>query len=294
MADYIVFDQVDFYYNYKTPFEKQALINVNASIPRNKVTAIIGHTGSGKSTLIQHLNVLNRPSNGTVTIDGEIVTAESKNKNLKPLRKKVGVVFQFPEAQLFEETVLKDVMFGPKNFGATDEEAEAIAREKLGLVGIPSHLFEHSPFDLSGGQMRRVAIAGVLALNPQVLVLDEPTAGLDPLGHDQMMELFMDLHRHENITLVMVTHQMEDVAKYADYVIAMDRGTVAKTGSPLEIFAEYQWLQDKQLTLPHAMDFYLKVERALNIADNNLTAVLGADDLADKLIALKSQLGGGQ
>ena len=294
MADYIVFDQVDFYYNYKTPFEKKALTNVNVTIPKNKVTAIIGHTGSGKSTLIQHLNVLNRPSKGTVIIDGEKVTPESKNKNLKPLRKKVGVVFQFPEAQLFEETVLKDVMFGPKNFGIDEAEAEQIAREKLTMVGIPEYLFDQSPFDLSGGQMRRVAIAGVLALNPEVLVLDEPTAGLDPLGHDQMMELFMTLHRDQAITLVMVTHQMEDVAKYADYVVAMDHGTVAKTGTPLEIFAEYQWLQDKHLTLPHAMDFYLKVERELNIADNELTAVLGAEDLADKLVALKDQLGGGQ
>lgn len=294
MADYIVFDKVDFYYNYKTPFEKKALSNVNVTIPKHQVTAIIGHTGSGKSTLIQHLNVLNRPSRGTVIIDGEKVTSDSQNKNLKPLRKKVGVVFQFPEAQLFEDSVIKDVMFGPKNFGASDEEAEIIAREKLSLVGIPERLFNQSPFDLSGGQMRRVAIAGVLALNPQVLVLDEPTAGLDPLGHEQIMELFIKLHKEENITLVMVTHQMEDVAKYADYVIAMDQGTVAKTGTPLDIFSEYQWLQDKQLTLPHAMDFFLKVEKRLHITNHDLTAVLGAEDLADKLIALKDQLGGGQ
>lgn len=290
MADYIVFDQVDYAYNVGTPFEKQALFNINVTIPRGKVTAIIGHTGSGKSTLIQHLNVLNRPTSGTVTIDGEVVTRDSVNKYLKPLRKKVGVVFQFPEAQLFEETVLKDVMFGPLNFGATEEEAEAIAKEKLTLVGIEENLYERSPFDLSGGQMRRVAIAGVLALNPHVLVLDEPTAGLDPLGHLNMMAMFMQLHREKGLTLVMVTHQMEDVAAYADNVIAMDKGRIAKVGTPREIFSDYQWLQDHHLTLPHAMEFYLHIEQALHLADNQITAVLNAEDLADKIIALKASM----
>lgn len=290
MADYIVFDQVDFYYNHGTPFQKQVLFDISIKIPRQQVTAIIGHTGSGKSTLIQHLNVLNRPSEGTVTIDGERVTKESKNKNLKPLRKKVGVVFQFPESQLFEETVLKDVMFGPLNFGATEEEAREIAIEKLKLVGLPETLYERSPFDLSGGQMRRVAIAGVLALNPEVLVLDEPTAGLDPLGHLKTMEMFMKLFKDQGITLVMVTHQMEDVANYADYVIAMDHGTIAKTGTPKEIFSDYQWLIDHQMTLPYAMDLYLQIERRLNLADDQLTAVLNADDLADEIIKLRQKI----
>lgn len=287
MADYIVFDQVDFYYNYGTPFEKQALSQINLKIPKNQVTAIIGHTGSGKSTLIQHLNVLVRPSKGTVTIDGEQVTHDSKNQSLKPLRKKVGVVFQFPEAQLFEETVLKDVMFGPLNFGATEEEAKEIAIEKLKLVGVAESLFDRSPFDLSGGQMRRVAIASVLALNPEVLVLDEPTAGLDPLGHHQTMEIFMKLHREMGITLVMVTHQMEDVANYADYVIAMDHGEIAKVGTAKEIFSDYQWLIDHQLTLPYAMDFYLQIEQGLGLERDHLTAVLDAEDLADQIIQLK-------
>lgn len=290
MADYIVFDQVDFYYNHGTPFEKKALSNINLAIPRNKVTAIIGHTGSGKSTLIQHLNVLNRPSNGSITIDGETVTKDSKNQSLKPLRKKVGVVFQFPEAQLFEETILKDVMFGPLNFGASVEEAESIAREKLALVGIPENLFERSPFDLSGGQKRRVAIAGVLALNPEVLVLDEPTAGLDPLGHQQMMDMFMELFEKESITLIMVTHQMEDVAQYADHVIVLDQGQVSKIGTPKEIFSDYQWLLDNQLTLPYAMDFYFNIEQRLNIHQDELTIALNAEDLADQLIKLRSKL----
>ena len=290
MADYIVFDQVDFYYNHGTPFEKKALSNINLAIPRNKVTAIIGHTGSGKSTLIQHLNVLNRPSNGSITIDGETVTKDSKNQSLKPLRKKVGVVFQFPEAQLFEETILKDVMFGPLNFGASVEEAESIAREKLALVGIPENLFDRSPFDLSGGQKRRVAIAGVLALNPEVLVLDEPTAGLDPLGHQQMMDMFMELFEQESITLIMVTHQMEDVAQYADHVVVLDQGQISKIGTPKEIFSDYQWLLDNQLTLPYAMDFYFNIEQRLNIRQEELTIALNAEDLADQLIKLKSKL----
>lgn len=290
MADYIVFNQVDFYYNHGTPFEKKALSNINLAIPRNKVTAIIGHTGSGKSTLIQHLNVLNRPSNGSITIDGETVTKDSKNQSLKPLRKKVGVVFQFPEAQLFEETILKDVMFGPLNFGASVEEAESIAREKLALVGIPENLFDRSPFDLSGGQKRRVAIAGVLALNPEVLVLDEPTAGLDPLGHQQMMDMFMELFEQESITLIMVTHQMEDVAQYADHVVVLDQGQISKIGTPKEIFSDYQWLLDNQLTLPYAMDFYFNIEQRLNIRQEELTIALNAEDLADQLIKLKSKL----
>ena len=290
MADYIVFDQVDFYYNKGTPFEKKALTDISLSIPRNQVTAIIGHTGSGKSTLIQHLNVLNRPTNGTITIDGEVVTSESKNTQLKPLRKKVGVVFQFPEAQLFEETVLKDVMFGPLNFGVSTEEAQAIAREKLALVGVPEDLHDRSPFDLSGGQKRRVAIAGVLALNPQVLVLDEPTAGLDPLGHKQMMGMFMRLHQQEQMTLIMVTHQMEDVAQFADHVIVLDKGQIAKIGKPEDIFADPAWLLVNQLTLPYAMDFYLHLLEKLKLQDRPLSMALTAEELAHHIIQLKAEI----
>lgn len=290
MADYIVFDQVDFYYNKGTPFEKKVLTDISLSIPRNKVTAIIGHTGSGKSTLIQHLNVLNRPTKGTITIDGEVVTNASKNTQLKPLRKKVGVVFQFPEAQLFEEAVLKDVMFGPLNFGASTEEAQAIAREKLALVGVSEDLHERSPFDLSGGQKRRVAIAGVLALNPQVLVLDEPTAGLDPLGHKQMMEMFIHLHQQEQMTLIMVTHQMEDVAQFADHVIVLDKGQIAKIGKPEDIFADQAWLLENQLTLPYAMDFYLQLLEKLGMQGQPVSMALTPEDLAPHIIQLKAVL----
>lgn len=289
MDNHILFEQVDFVYNPRTPFAVTALNNVNVAIPTGQVTAIIGHTGSGKSTLIQHLNVLVRPTNGTVTISGERVTATSQHTSLKALRKKVGVVFQFPEAQLFDETVLKDVMFGPMNFGVSEEEAMRIAKEKLAMVGIAEELFERSPFDLSGGQMRRVAIAGVLALEPEVLVLDEPTAGLDPLGHQQMMKLFMNLQKEMQLTLVLVTHQMEDVAKYADHVIVMEGGTVVKTGEPNDIFSDATWLKDRQLGLPHSMRFFAQVRQALQITDEVEVQPLTVEELADQLLQMKGE-----
>ncbi|MRJ46019.1 energy-coupling factor transporter ATPase [Fundicoccus ignavus] len=289
MANQIIFDQVSYTYNPNTPFAVDVLNNVNLTIPENKVTAIVGHTGSGKSTLIQHLNVLLRPTAGTLTVAGEKVTATSEHATLKPLRKKVGVVFQFPEAQLFEESVIKDVMFGPLNFDISEEEAMRIAKEKLALVGIPEHLYERSPFDLSGGQMRRVAIAGVLALEPEVLVLDEPTAGLDPLGHKSMMEMFIDLQQTTNITLVLVTHQMDDVAKYADNVIVMEKGTMVKNGTPAEVFADASWLDQKQLSLPQAMSFMAKIDSQLDVAmPTTAKPPLTVDELADYLLKIKA------
>lgn len=289
MANQIIFDQVSYTYNPNTPFAVDVLNNVNLTIPENKVTAIVGHTGSGKSTLIQHLNVLLRPTAGTLTVAGEKVTATSEHATLKPLRKKVGVVFQFPEAQLFEESVIKDVMFGPINFDISEEEAMRIAKEKLALVGIPEHLYERSPFDLSGGQMRRVAIAGVLALEPEVLVLDEPTAGLDPLGHKSMMEMFIDLQQTTNITLVLVTHQMDDVAKYADNVIVMEKGTMVKNGTPAEVFADASWLDQKQLSLPQAMSFMAKIDSQLDVAmPTTEKPPLTVDELADYLLKIKA------
>ncbi|MBG9980624.1 energy-coupling factor ABC transporter ATP-binding protein [Facklamia sp. DSM 111018] len=263
MAVPITFENVGFTYQPNTPFEVKVLENINLSLPEGKVTAIIGHTGSGKSTLIQHLNVLLKPTKGKVWIDGREISANSDNKQLKSLRKKIGVVFQFPESQLFEETIIKDVMFGPMNFGIEEEEAERIAKEKLALVGIDEELFERSPFDLSGGQMRRVAIAGVLALEPEVLVLDEPTAGLDPKGQFQMLEMFMELQRKKGLTLVLVTHQMDDVAQYADQVVVMEKGQIVKQGKPIEIFADPTWLKEKQLGLPTTLEFLEQLNSAL-------------------------------
>ncbi|MBG9977457.1 energy-coupling factor ABC transporter ATP-binding protein [Ruoffia tabacinasalis] len=287
MDNPIVFNNVDHIYNAGSPFAVSALKNVNLSIPKGKITAIIGHTGSGKSTLIQHLNVLLRPTHGTVKINDVEITADSKNKNLKALRKQVSVVFQFPESQLFEETVLKDVMFGPLNFGVSEEEAERIAREKLSLVGLPENLYDRSPFDLSGGQMRRVAIAGVLALEPSVLVLDEPTAGLDPAGQKYMLEMFVNLHRQQNLTLVLVTHQMEDVALYADNVIVMENGTVVKTGEPLEIFKDEDKLETLQLSLPHSLQFFKDIDTQLDTTYIKETQPITVDQLADEIVKIK-------
>lgn len=293
MVKQIIFQDVSYAYNVGTPLEYQVLKQINVSIPTGKVTAIVGHTGSGKSTLIQHLNVLLRPTAGQVTLGDYTITSEQDSQSLKDLRKQVGVVFQFPEAQLFEETVLKDVMFGPLNFGASPEEAEEVARHMLLEVGIHESLFQRSPFDLSGGQMRRVAIAGVLALEPSVLVLDEPTAGLDPMGHHQMMELFMRLQAEQDLTLVLVTHQMEDVANYADYVIVMDQGQIHKVGSPKEVFADTAWLKEHHLTLPKSMDFLERLLEESGISYPVTEAPLNVEELADILLAMQADLKGG-
>lgn len=298
MAFPILFEKVDFFYNPGTPFEVRVLHEVDLEIQAGKVTAIIGHTGSGKSTLIQHLNVLLQATKGRVIIDGQAIDAHTSTKKMKPLRKKVGLVFQFPESQLFEETVLKDVMFGPLNFNKTPEEAEAIAREKLAQVGIAEELFQRSPFDLSGGQMRRVAIAGVLALEPEVLVLDEPTAGLDPMGQIEMLEMFMQLQNRHNLSLILVSHQMDDVAEYADHVVVMEGGRVIKEGSPAQVFTDPVWLRQKQLGLPQSLDFLALLD---TYTDFDLQAMMGQapltlDALADKLVDLHEiiQSGRGQ
>ena len=285
MVNNILFNDVSFTYNANSPFEFKAIEHVNFEIPANKITAIIGHTGSGKSTVLQHLNVLVRPTAGSVTIADEIFTATSKHKSLRAIRKKVGVVFQFPEAQLFEETVLKDVMFGPRNFGVSEQEAQSIAREKLSLVGIDEALFERSPFDLSGGQMRRVAIAGVLASSPEILVLDEPTAGLDPKGHQDMLAMFAQLQKEQSLTMVMVTHQMDDVIKYADHVIVMHQGTAIKEGTPQEIFSDETFLTQYQLGLAKTMAFAKLIEGKTGVVFDQ--APLTVDSLVDQLVALK-------
>ncbi|KRN29162.1 cbiO protein [Lactobacillus selangorensis] len=251
----ITFTNVDYTYQANTPFQGVGLRDINLTIHGGSYTAIIGHTGSGKSTLLQHLNALLKPTAGTVQIGDRTITPATNNKNLKPIRQKVGMVFQFPESQLFEETVLKDIAFGPQNFGMSADKAHQRAEEMAELVGLPKETWEQSPFDLSGGQMRRVAIAGVLAMQPEYLVLDEPSAGLDPLGRQEMMDLFNKLHRENGLTIVLVTHQMDDVANYADQVVVMEHGQVIRTGTPREIFANEQWLVDKQLGVPKTTHF---------------------------------------
>ena len=260
MAMDIRFKQVGFAYQAGTPFEMRALHDVSFSIEDGSYVAIIGHTGSGKSTILQHLNALLKPTEGIVKLGDKTIDSTTGNKDLKPLRKKVGIVFQFPEAQLFEETVEKDIAFGPKNFGVSEEEALEIAAEVLKTVGLPADVLKKSPFDLSGGQMRRVAIAGVLAMKPEVLVLDEPTAGLDPKGRLEMMEMFNKLNKEQNMTIVLVTHQMNDVSDYADHVIVIESGNVVKEGSPKEVFSDASWLLEKQLGVPTTLAFVEKLK----------------------------------
>ncbi|WP_311408088.1 energy-coupling factor ABC transporter ATP-binding protein [Liquorilactobacillus uvarum] len=257
----IRFEKVNYVYQAGTPFEHEALRNVTVSIPDGSYTAIIGHTGSGKSTLLQHLNGLLKPSSGRVMIADKTITSSTKNKELGELRKHVGIVFQFPEAQLFEETVVKDIAFAPKNFGKTKEEAEKIAVEMADLVGLPANILNGSPFELSGGQMRRVAIAGILAMKPDVLVLDEPTAGLDPKGRLEMMQMFEKLHQQQHLTIVLVTHQMDDVANYADHTIVLEKGEVIAAAAPKEIFKDPQWLLKHHLALPKATKFAYELQK---------------------------------
>ncbi len=260
MAMDIRFKQVGFAYQAGTPFEMRALHDVTFSVKDGSYVAIIGHTGSGKSTILQHLNALLKPTEGVVELGEKTIDSTTGNKDLKPLRKKVGIVFQFPEAQLFEETVEKDIAFGPKNFGVSEEESLKIAAEVVKIVGLPEEVLKKSPFDLSGGQMRRVAIAGVLAMKPEVLVLDEPTAGLDPKGRLEMMEMFYKLNKEQKMTIVLVTHQMNDVSDYADHVIVIESGNVVKEGSPKEVFADASWLLEKQLGVPTTLAFVEKLK----------------------------------
>ena len=281
MAMDIRFKQVGFAYQAGTPFEMRALHDVTFSVKDGSYVAIIGHTGSGKSTILQHLNALLKPTEGLVELGDKTIDSTTGNKDLKPLRKKVGIVFQFPEAQLFEETVEKDITFGPKNFGVSEEEALKIAAEVVKTVGLPEEVLKKSPFDLSGGQMRRVAIAGVLAMKPEVLVLDEPTAGLDPKGRLEMMEMFYKLNKEQNMTIVLVTHQMNDVSDYADHVIVIEAGNVVKEGSPKEVFSDASWLLEKQLGVPTTLAFVEKLKEKGWSTDK---MPLTLDELADAIL----------
>ena len=250
----ITLENVSYTYQAGTPFEGPALFEVNLEIKDGSYTAFVGHTGSGKSTILQLLNGLLVPTEGSVVIDDVKITSTSVNKDIKQVRKKVGLVFQFAESQIFDETVLKDVAFGPQNFGESKEDAERLAREKLTLVGISEELFERSPFELSGGQMRRVAIAGILAMEPDILVLDEPTAGLDPAGRKELMSLFKRLHE-AGMTIVLVTHLMDDVANFADTVYVMEKGRLVKSGEPRQVFQAVAFMESIQLGVPKITKF---------------------------------------
>ncbi|MEG0440535.1 MAG: energy-coupling factor ABC transporter ATP-binding protein [Solibacillus sp.] len=266
----IKLQQVSYAYAQGTPFEKRALFDVDFDIPTGTYQAIIGHTGSGKSTVLQHFNALLKPSSGEVHIGDKVVEAGKKAKDLKALRQKVGIVFQFPEHQLFEETVLKDIIFGPMNFGVSEEEATTRAKELIRLVGLPESVLDKSPFDLSGGQMRRVAIAGVLAMDPEIMVLDEPTAGLDPRGQKEIMDMFYVLHKERNLTTILVTHSMEDAARYADNILIMHEGKSVLSGTPREIFKDVDTLTKYRLAPPRIVRFQHKVEKMMGTALHNI------------------------
>ncbi len=244
----IVLDHVNYTYSAGTAYEKHALKDINLTIPDGQFVGLIGHTGSGKSTLIQHLNGLIKATGGTIYYNGRDIYDEDFSK--KELRTKVGLVFQYPEHQLFETTVVKDVEFGPKNMKLPQLEVNMRTFEAIKMVGISEELYDASPFELSGGQKRRVAIAGVLAMKPEVLILDEPTAGLDPMGRDEILDRIAAIQKERKITVILVSHSMEDVAKYVDRLIVMDHGSVQFDGTPREVFAYYKELEAIGLAAP--------------------------------------------
>ena len=277
----IIVDKVNYVYSPGTAYEIAALDDINLTIEDGEFIGIIGHTGSGKSTLIQHLNGLIKASSGAIYFHGQDIY--DKDFDLRELRNRVGLVFQYPEHQLFETTIFDDVCFGPMNQGLTKAEAGLRAFEALRQVGIPEELFYQSPFDLSGGQKRRVAIAGVLAMKPEVLILDEPTAGLDPAGRDEILDLITRMHRERGMTVILVSHSMEDVAKYVKRIIVMNQGKVMFDDVPKEVFKHYKELEAVGLAAPQVTylmhelkDRGLNVDTKVTTIEEARAAILGA------------------
>ncbi|MBR3394404.1 MAG: energy-coupling factor transporter ATPase [Firmicutes bacterium] len=276
--------ELGYTYSEGLPFATTALEDVNFTIPGGEFAAIIGHTGSGKSTLLMHLNGLMKPTKGCVLADG--IDINEKTKEAREARRKIGLVFQYPEYQLFEETVLKDVCFAPKNYGFTPEECEEKAIAALKLVGIdPDAKRDVSPFELSGGEKRRVAIAGVLAMEPQVLILDEPTAGLDPKGHRDILNMVEQIRRDRNLTILLVSHNMDDAARMADRVLVLDKGHLAMNGTPREVFSHHKELHEIGLSAPSSSELlYLLKEKGFNVR----TDIFDEDEAAREIVnALK-------
>lgn len=258
-------------YGKDTPFEKIAIENINLKIEENQFIALIGHTGSGKSTLIQHLNGLLKPTSGKIIADG--VQIDKNSSNLTDLRKKIGLVFQYPEYQLFEETVERDIAFGPKNLVVSEDEVRKTVKDAMNSVGLTYEKFkDKSPFELSGGLKRRVAIAGVLAMKPKVLILDEPTAGLDPRGRDEILDEVLEIHKKNNITIILVSHSMEDVAKIAQRLIVMDKGKILMDSSPREIFKREEELKKAGLGIPQITSFMRALKKkGIEVNDDCIT-----------------------
>lgn len=273
---------VNYTYAEGTAYEMHALKNINLEIQDGQFIGLIGHTGSGKSTLVQHLNGLMKATGGRIYFNGRDIYGE--NFSMKELRSKVGLVFQYPEHQLFEIDVLTDVCFGPKNLGYSNKEAEEKAKEALRMVGLGEEYYKRSPFELSGGQKRRVAIAGVLAMEPEVLILDEPTAGLDPKGRDEILDQISSLKKERGITVVLVSHSMEDVARYVDRIIVMNQGQVRFDGTPKEVFCHYRELEEIGLAAPQVT--YLMQElkaRGADVDTDATTVEEAADDIVQWL-----------
>lgn len=279
----IIFRKVSHTYSPKTPFEYEALNKIDLTFGDGKMIAIIGHTGSGKSTLVQHMNALLLPTSGEVQVDDYIVKP-LKNKGLKQLRKRVGLVFQFPEYQLFENTVEKDIILGPKNFGVGEEECKEIAKKVIKQVGLDESYLEVSPFELSGGQKRRVAIAGILAMNPDVLVLDEPTAGLDPNGAKEMLDLFVSLNK-QGKTILIVTHEMDYVLEYCQECVVMKDGNVVYQGTPTSLFADNDILEKCELDCPSSFELAKQLKEKGMILD--LSKIKNVETLAKEIARVK-------
>lgn len=277
-------ENLTYIYGAGTALEQYALKNVSFEIPDGQFVGLIGHTGSGKSTLIQHLNGLIKPAGGTIYYDGADIYSEGYN--LRELRSKVGLVFQYPEHQLFEVDVFSDVCYGPKNLGLNNEEVKERAREALRQVGLKEKYWEQSPFELSGGQKRRVAIAGVLAMNPKVLILDEPTAGLDPKGRDEILEEIRELHRKRGMSIILVSHSMEDMARYADRLMVMNHGEKVFDGTPREVFKHYRELESIGLAAPQVTYIVHELREQGVLLDDGITTVEEAREAILKLLGL--------
>ena len=281
----LTLDNVTYTYGAHSPFEKHAIRGVSMDIHEGELLGIIGHTGSGKSTLIQHLNGLLRPNEGRVLLDGKDIWENPKK--IRDVRFRVGMVFQYPEHQLFEDTIYKDIAFGPKNMGLSEEEIDRRVRQAAAYVGLDESLLEKSPFDLSGGEKRRAAIAGVMAMEPEVLILDEPTAGLDPRGREQVLAMIQDYRKTRNTTVLLVTHSMEDVARVADRILVMSEGRVAMLDTVEAVFSHAEELEAIGLTVPAVTKTLLLLQRrgvavdtaayTVEAATAQILALLGGD-----------------
>jgi len=285
----INFNKVNFIYNEKSNFKNHVLKNINLEFPDKKISAIVGSTGSGKSTLIQLINGLEKPKNGVINIDDKFILSTKKisKKQIKLLRKSVGIVFQFAEYQLFKDTVYKDIIFGPKNMGNLNEnDLKTLANKYIKLVSLPKSYLNNSPFELSGGQKRRVAIAGILAMEPDILILDEPTAGLDPEGEAQILDIIYKLNKKHKTTIILITHNMDHVLKIADNIVVMKNGMISKQGKPIEILSDKKIVLENNLALPYIIELKQKLAKKGIDFSNNVTDL---NKLVEEIISLKDR-----